>query len=259
MADFTGIFRQPYDEQVAAFRLRLEDLIPTARWDDISRNAHDRAFMVAGAAKADLLADLAAAVDKAISAGTGFDEFKRDFRQIVNRHGWHGWTGEGTAKGEAWRMRTIYTTNMMTSYQAGRFAQLRKAGFKFWIYHHGGSLEPRPLHLSWDGLILPADHAFWATHFPPNGWGCSCYVSGAHSMKLAALVGGDPSKVLPPDWKSIDPKTGAPKGIDKLWDYAPGSSTAEDIAEAKQTRLPDILFEALMRDIAARKAAGRSP
>ena len=47
MADFTGIFRQPYDEQVAAFRLRLEDLIPTARWDDISRNAHDRAFMVA--------------------------------------------------------------------------------------------------------------------------------------------------------------------------------------------------------------------
>ena len=68
--------------------------------------------MVAGATKADLLADLAAAVDRAIVEGTGLEVFKRDFRGIVEKHGWHGWTGEGTAKGEAWRMRTIYRTNM---------------------------------------------------------------------------------------------------------------------------------------------------
>lgn len=89
----TATFRKPFSEQVATFRLRLGNLVPTARWDDISRSAHDRAFMVAGAMKADLLADLGSAVDKAITEGTGIEAFRADFRQIVSRHGWHGWHG----------------------------------------------------------------------------------------------------------------------------------------------------------------------
>lgn len=241
MADFSGIFRRPFREQAAAFRLRLSNLVPTARWDDISRAQHDRGFMVAGAMKADLLADLALAVDKAIEQGTSFDEFQRDFRAIVERRGWHGWTGEGTAKGEAWRMLTIYRTNMMTSYHAGRYAQLKEAGFPFWVYRHSGAAEPRELHLSWNGLILPADHEFWQTHYPPNGWGCGCYVTGARSRRAAERVGGNPAVMLPPNWKAIDPRTGAPMGIDRLWDYAPGASSASETSflARKLDTLPD--------------------
>ena len=61
-----GTFRKPFDEQVAAFRLRLQQLVPTTTWDEVWQSQHDRAFMVAGAMKADLLADLAAAVDRAV-------------------------------------------------------------------------------------------------------------------------------------------------------------------------------------------------
>ena len=93
MTDLAATFRKPFSEQVAAFRMRLANLVPTVRWDDISHGQHDRAFMVAGALKADLLADLAGAVDKAISQGTTLKEFQRDFRGIVEKHGWHGWTG----------------------------------------------------------------------------------------------------------------------------------------------------------------------
>ena len=82
-----AILRQPFAAQVAAFRLRLGNLVPTSRWDDISRSMHDSAFMVSGATKAELLADLAAAIDKAIVEGTGLEEFRRDFREIVERHG----------------------------------------------------------------------------------------------------------------------------------------------------------------------------
>jgi hypothetical protein len=229
----SAVFRQPFKEQVAAFRLRLGDLVPTSTWEDLQHSAHDRAFMVAGATKADLLSDLATAVDKAIAEGTGFETFKADFRAIVEKHGWHGWTGEGTPKGEAWRMRTIYRTNMRTSYMAGRLAQLRNGNFPFWVYRHGGSAEPRLHHLAWDGLILPADHPFWATHYPPNGWGCSCRVFGARSVAGAIRRGGKPEVELQPGWDKLDPKTGAPSGIGKGWGYAPGSTVSETVLQLR--------------------------
>lgn len=231
---FSATFGRPFAEQVAAYRLRLGDLAPTQRWDDIQRSAHDRSFMVAGAMKADLLADLAGAVDKSISEGRGLEEFRKDFRDIVERHGWHGWTGEGTKKGEAWRTRVIYRTNASTSYAAGRMAQLLEGGFRYWVYRHGGSLEPRLQHLGWDGLILPPGHAFWATHAPPNGWGCSCYVLGARSIRAAIRLGGNPAIELPKDWQSIDPRTGTPKGIDKGWDYAPGATASDAILTLRE-------------------------
>jgi len=240
-AQLRGVLGRPFAEQVAAYRLRLGNLVPTARWDDLRHSAHDRAFMVAGATKADLLVDLASAVDKSISQGTGLETFRKDFREIVARHGWHGWTGEGTKGGEAWRTRVIYRTNAATSFAAGRRAQLEEAGFPIWIYRHGGSREPRPEHLALDGVALPSDHEFWATHSPPNGWGCSCYVVGARSERGVRRLGGDPGKTLPEGWDRISPKTGAPVGIDRGWDYAPGATVTDTIRDlsGKLDRLPE--------------------
>lgn len=236
-SELEGVFKRPFAEQVAFFRRKLKNLVPTRRWDDIAGAAHDDAFMVAGAAKADLLTDLAAAVDKAIAEGRGLEEFRRDFRAIVARNGWTGWTGEGSVRGEAWRVGVIYRTNSYTSYAAGRRAQLEASGFKFWVYRHGGSLEPRPEHLGWDGLVLPPDHPFWATHYPPSDWGCSCYVVGARSEAGAKRLGGDPARTLPADWNRIDPTTGAPIGIGKNWGYAPGASVSREVA-AMAAKLP---------------------
>lgn len=254
MADpIQGTFRQPFAEQVAALRIRLANLVPTAKWDDLLHDQHDRAFVVAGAVKADLLADLAKAVEKAIAEGTGFDAFKGDFRALVEKHGWHGWTGEGTAKGEAWRMRVIYRTNMATSYAAGRMAQLIDGKFKFWVYKHGNALEPRLQHLAWDGVALPPDHPFWAEHFPPNDWGCTCRVFGARTDAGIKRVGGQAGKDLPEGWRAIDPKTGAPEGIGKGWAYAPGASVADEI-NALLARKSASLPPPLARDLAASAA-----
>lgn len=258
MADaaISAIFHKPFPEQIAALRLRLANQVPTQRWDDIWQSAHDRAFVVAGASKADLLNDLAEAVAAAIEEGESLEAFRARFREIVARHGWHGWTGQGTKAGEAWRTRVIYRTNARTSFMAGRLAQLKQAGFPYWVFRHGGSLEPRLQHLSWDGLILPSDHPFWDTHFPPNGWGCSCRVRGARSLDAARRLGGDPDVELGDGWQSPDPKTGAPDGIDKGWAYAPGASVAEEISQivvAKASSLPDILFQALLQDLSSRR------
>ena len=234
MSDLALSFGKPFNYQLAALRLRFGDLHPTAKWDDIWQDAHNRAFMVAGAIKADLVADFALAIDKAVSQGTGLQSFAKDFRAIVEKHGWHGWTGEGTKKGEAWRIRTIYGTNMRVSYAAGRFAQLKDSGFKYWVYRHGNALEPRLQHLAWDGLILEVDHPFWNTHFPPNGWGCTCRVFGAHSIAGAVRKGGKAELKLPENWNALDPRTGAPPGVGKGWAYAPGASVAETVSALRQ-------------------------
>lgn len=240
-----GVLRRPFAYQVAFFRSKLGNLIPTARWTDVRRNQHDRGFMVAGAQSADLLADLAAAVDRAITEGKSIGAFRKDFAAIVERNGW-AYRGDFN-----WRTRTIYQTNIATRYAAGREAQLRAGNFAWILYKHGGSADPRPQHLAWDGLVLPADHAFWQTHSAPNGWGCKCRKVGARSPEAARRLGGDPGKALPEGWDAIDPKTGAPPGIDKGWDYRPGDTVADTVQQmaAKTQHWDYVLAKAYMQGV----------
>lgn len=221
-------FGQPLPEQVAYLRQKLN--LPSQRWDDIQRQAHDRAFIVAGAMAADLVADLHAAVVAAAENGKGIAAFRREFGQIVARHGWTGWTGEGTRAGRAWRTRTIYQTNMATSHAAAqRQAMLEPEYLRlrpFWQYVHSGSADPRPEHKAWDGLTLPAVHPFWRTHFPPNGWGCRCRVRAVSEQQAhaAAQAGLD---TPPAGWDTPTPNArDALPGITAGFDWAAGSGVA---------------------------------
>ena len=157
---------------------------------------------------------------------------------IAERNGWRGFTGDESPARRAWRTRIIYTTNATTSYNAGREAQIAAGGYPFKVYRHNdASAYPRPQHLAWNGTTLPVDDPFWAAHSPQNGWGCKCYVSGARSERGARRLGGDPAKGRPPDWDTIDPKTGVPVGIDKGWDYAPGASVAREVGQMAEKTL----------------------
>lgn len=226
--------RQQFQEQIDFFRAKLN--LPTDRWDDIKTAAHDRAFIVTGAQKADLLNDLRLAVDKSIQGGS-IGDFRKDFAAAVAKFGWTGWTGQGTTAGEAWRTRVIYQTNMATSYAAGRWKQLQDPALRkvrpFWRYIHSDSvISPRPHHKAWgdSGLTLPAEHPFWSTHFPPNGWGCHCTVQAVRTPSNGAAT------APPAGWDTVDPKTGAPLGIDKGWAYAPGANaqrSLQDLIDAK--------------------------
>ena len=232
----------PFEAQIRFLRRKLA--LPTERWDDIQKSAHDKYFIVAGAQEADLLNDLHQAVAEAAASGKGQREFNRRFQEVVAKHGWSGWTGQGTPEGEAWRMRTIYQTNMATSYAAARWQQLTDPDMlrlnPYWRYVHSDSvMHPRPHHLAWDGLTLPHDHSFWRTHFAPNGWGCRCrIVAVSRSEYEKSRQAG---KVTPPEgWDKIDPKTGAPVGIDRGFDYAPGANvhrSLRDFIDAKLLKL----------------------
>lgn len=240
MADISGVFGLSFAEQIDYLRRKVH--LPTDRWDDIQQSAHDRAFVVAGATKADLLADLYASIERhAAGGGLGLEGYRRDFRKIVAAHGWHGWTGEGTAGGEAWRTRVTYMTNVRTSYAAGRYRQLTESGMKYWMWKHSDmAATPRAQHLAWNGLVLPADHPFWKRHFPPQippHWGCHCRVAGVDGPEMARALGGDPDKVLPPGWEDVDAEYKSPALVTAGWNFAPGANTTTPLREMIEKKL----------------------
>ncbi|WP_158302899.1 PBECR2 nuclease fold domain-containing protein [Syntrophus aciditrophicus] len=211
------VFKLPFQEQESFFKNKLN--IPTARWDDLWKGQHARGFMIAGAMKADLLADFRTAVDKAISDGVTLRDFRKDFDRIVAKH---GWSYNGSRN---WRSEVIYSTNIRTSYAAGRWAQLTDPDMlKFYgylVYRHGDSIHPRPLHRSWDGTTLPANDPWWDSHYVPNGWGCKCKVFAAGKDEWQAARKNGKGEAPP---SPIDPKTGEPVGIDKGWGYNVGKA-----------------------------------
>jgi uncharacterized protein with gpF-like domain len=213
-----------FAEAIALFKAKLS--LPTETWDAIWKDAHDTGFVVAGAMTADLLTDLRAAVDKALTEGTTLAEFRKDFDQVIERTGWE-YNG-----GRNWRTRLIYETNLRTAYAAGRYDQMQDPDVKrlrpYKIYKHGDSIVPRPEHLKWHNLVLPADDPFWQTHFAPNGWGCKCNVFTLSERDLAKMGRSGPDtapKIETYEW--TNPRTGetidVPEGIDPGWDYAPGA------------------------------------
>lgn len=250
----------PFREQIEFFQRKR--LVTTQRWADLWREQHDAGFMVAGAMKTELVADFHTAILKAIEQGTTLAGFRKDFDRIVAAHGWTGWRGEDSKAGRAWRTRVIYETNLRTSYQAGRWAQVRrtKASRPYLQYKHSDYVtHPRPEHQAWDGLVLPVDHPWWQTHWPPNGWGCQCKAFALSERDLQRLGKSGPDQAPEDgerDW--TDKVTGevhrVPVGIDPGWDYAPGASRLQQLlglSERQAARVP-----AALGAVAARGLAG---
>ena len=256
-ATLQGAFRLPFERQASFMRGKLA--LPTEDWDDIQGAAHDRAFVVAGAMRADLLADLHTAVQQAIDSGKTLEWFRKEFDATVAKHGWTGWTGEGSADGVAWRTRTIYTTNLRTSHAAGRWAQMTDPEVlqsrPYWRYVHRSTEHPRLEHKAWNGTVLLASDPWWRTHYGPNGWGCQCLVEAIGERELQRLGKTGPDQA-PQDgtYEYTVPSTGEivtlPKGVQYGWDYAPGARAAEgaslqDMVAAKLVRYPQVLAKAL--------------
>lgn len=214
----------PFKEAIYFFRQKLN--IPTEQFDDLWKDQHARGFMVAGAMKADLLTDLRGAVDKIISAGGTLADFRKDFDEIVEQSGWR-YKG-----GRNWRTKVIYNTNLRQSYNAGRWQQMTDPEVvklrPYLMYQHGGSVQPRPQHLAWHGLVLPHDDPFWSTHAPQNGWGCNCSLVSLSRRDLGRMRKTGPDTAPEIKYREYVDRYGnkqqVPEGIDPGFDYNVGKA-----------------------------------
>lgn len=222
--DFT---RQEFREQIDF--LTQKRTKPTRAWTDAMQGDHDRAFVVAGATEMAMLEEFHSAVIE--GAGTyDIKGFAGEFDRIVEKYGW-SYNG-----GREWRIRTIFETNIRTSYMAGRLRQMRDPEvvklLPYWQYRHADTrvpLKPRPQHLTWDNLILMWDDPWWDIHFPPNDWVCSCGVRTLSKGQLKRMGKDGPDKApeikrQPYTHKATGQTVQQPEGVGYGWDYMPGDT-----------------------------------
>lgn len=164
-----GVSSDPakFREAMAAFGKRVP--MPKAEFEALDQQAREYAFTVAGAAQADLVAEVYEAVGRAIENGTTLDDFKAEVGGKLSE----AWGGERPA-----RLETIFRTNVQTAYSEGRHAVFSAPAVK----------EARP-YLRFDtidddrrdedcadcdGVVLPQDDPWWAAHTPPLHFNCRC-------------------------------------------------------------------------------------
>lgn len=223
-ADIT-FTRQEFADQIEFLRQKRGK--PTRAWTDAMQGDHDRAFVVAGVTDMAMLEEFHEAM---IEGARTYDikGFAAEFDRLVEKYGWE-YNG-----GRNWRIRTIFETNIRTSYMAGRLRQMRDPDVvrirPYWQYIHADTrvpLNPRPQHVGFDGLVLMWDDAWWDVYFPPNDWLCSCGVRSLSRGDLRRL-GKDGPDTAPPivrrpyTHKATGETVQLPEGVGYGWDYMPG-------------------------------------
>ncbi|MBF0561224.1 MAG: minor capsid protein [Alphaproteobacteria bacterium] len=205
---------------------------------------HATGFTVAKSAGFDILSDIHAAMLAALQDGTGQREFDQRLIPILQRKGWWGRqlvvdpanpeAGPQLVQlGSLRRLKVIFDTNLRMAYAAGRWEQIQrvKTGMPYLRYVAVLDSKTRPEHRHWHGTILPVDHSWWGTHFPPNGWFCRCSVMqlSANDIERYGWTVSDGSPVEPEPPKIFtNPRTGevseVPYGIDPGFAYNPGKA-----------------------------------
>ena len=251
-------------------------------WLDTAAAEHLASFTVSKVAKLDILADIRDALDAGLAEGTTMREFQRRMEPILRAKGWWGpqemvdpLTGERriVQTGSMRRLEIIYDTNIRMATARGRWERIARLADRMPYLRYSAVMDARtrPDHALWHGTVLPFDHPFWQTNFPPNGWRCRCTVVQLSERDLDRYgyeVSPDPV-VRTRSWTNR--RTGqtvqVPVGIDPGFDHNVGTLAA--FANTKRVyrgrlasspadlaRAAEALPARLAGDIAAVEASG---
>lgn len=238
--------------EVTAF-FDKKSLKPAFHYRDVVPEEHAFAFTVAKAVKVEILAEIRDAVSKALRDGQTLATFQKELEPTLKSLGWWGRksmidpkTGETILAqlGSPRRLKTIYWANMRTARAAGLWerAQRTKKVLPYFVYRLGPSERHRPHHAARAGTVLPVDDPIWNEWFPPNGWGCKCWIRQI-GVEEADKLGGisEPPEI---DYVEVlNKRTGktewVPEGIDPGWNSNPGKARAKNLINHFNARIEE--------------------
>jgi hypothetical protein len=234
-------------------------------WRDVYGAEHAYAFTVAKATQLNVLNTIHAAVNEAIREGIPLKQFQKDLAPKLKKMGWWGkqkqtdpLTGEAklVQLGSPRRLKTIYWANTRTAYGAGKWTRVQrtKKHLPYLVYRLGPSENHRPHHVAKEDTVLPIDHPFWQTWFPPNGWGCLCWVRQISETEAQQIGISESPQIPNKSW--TNERTGEvlqiPEGIDPGWQTNPGLSRHRTLAKHLAGELenaPQAIRAAAMHDL----------
>lgn len=157
-----------FDEAIAWFRKRVP--MTREQADALDATARLQAFWVSHVAQADIVGQAWAAIDKALAKGTTLEDFKKEIGSELRR----AWSG--SVDDPAWRLETIFRTNLQSAYAAGRYKQATHpdvlADHPIWMFDAVLDGRETDVCRKCDGTKLPADHPWWETHVAPLHYKC---------------------------------------------------------------------------------------
>lgn len=132
------------------------------------------------------------AVNKSIADGGTFNDFQKLIAEseiILPKH----------------YLDNVFRTNIQNAYGHGRWQQQQrnKAKRPYLMYSAINDSRVRPAHLALNRIVLPIDHPFWLTHYPPLSFRCRCTVI-ALTEKQALKYGITPDDKLPEVAEALD-------------------------------------------------------
>jgi len=219
--DLTNLFGRSPEEIVEYFRSKGYEI--SFRWQNVYREAHQRAFTVAGVTKMDVLESIREEIERTLREGQTLSEFEDNLEERLRELGWWGRrevvdedTGEvrEVDLSQPHRLRTIYQTNLQTSFAKGRYEtqDSTKDALPFWKYDAVMDQATRPAHAALNGKVFRADDPIWDKIYPPNGFNCRCTVQALTrgQVERQGLEVSDGSSIA------------VPNHVDPEWRYNPG-------------------------------------
>lgn len=177
-----------FPEAVRWFRDRL--VLTDEEFQALEAASYDEAFTVAGVANLDLVTEVWEAVDAAVANGETLD----DFRDRVSEKLADAWGGD-----EPYRVETILRTNVQRAYAAGRFEQMTHPAVQearpYWRFSAIYDTRTCPICSPCDGVVLPADHPWWKSHYPILHHACRCHAVTLSASEAEGGVTTDPPAV----------------------------------------------------------------
>jgi len=148
--------------------------VPVSKKDfkKIADEYRTKAFTVSGYNNLEMIKKFMDALQKAIDNGSTLKEFQKEMNSFLEIKGYEGIT--------PFQADNIFRTNVQTAYSVGHHAAMTDPEVKrlrpYWEYDAVNDGKTRPSHRALDGAVYPADHPFWDTYYPPNGFRCRCGV-----------------------------------------------------------------------------------
>lgn len=195
MADLIPI---PSPNELATSELAQRIPVSRATYESLLPELRAFAFTVSGVTSADALQAIRDTVAQ-IPSGGDVGEAERAITDILAEHILleDDLFNDAAAAKEhreklARRAKFIVRNATFQAYARTAYAELDdlRDVFTHWQYITSQDERVRNTHRALDNIILPANHPFWLTHFPPWEFGCRCQIIG----KLAAQVDEERAK-----------------------------------------------------------------